>query len=144
MNRSTVAETMVLGAITGMRTAGGPTALALRSPGKLQSVATAMAIGEMIADKTPFVGNRIDPLPLAGRACMGALVGGTLAREHRESIWFGALLGASTAVAVAHLAFRLRKKIDVPNVFAGLVEDAIVYGIATYYASPAGRRAGNA
>ena len=128
MNKTALQRTLALGALTGMRSMAGPAALAMSRGGMLARIAGVMAAGEMVADKTDVVGDRIDAVPLAGRAVMGALVGAVIAHESRGNIPFGMLLGASTAVAAAHVAYHLRKRLPVSNVVGGLVEDALVVG----------------
>lgn len=128
MKTSTLTDTLALGALTGMRSMAGPLTLALRHGGALTRGLMAMAAGEMIADKTPYVGNRIDPLPLGGRAAMGAAVGLLIAREARENMLVGAMIGAAAAVAAAHLAYRLRKALPLSAVVGGILEDAVVMG----------------
>ena len=130
MNRTAVAKILSLGAVTGMRSMAGPAAVAFRYGGPLRAVAAALAAGEMAADKTPFVGNRVDAVPLGGRAVMGAFVGGLIARDARENVAAGAVLGAAAAVAMAHLAFQARRRLPLSNVAAGLLEDAVVLAAA--------------
>jgi uncharacterized membrane protein len=139
MNAAALKETVGLGVITGMRSMAGPTALAVRHDGVLSRLVPVLAIGEMIADKTSLVGNRIDAFPLAGRAVMGGLVGGAIAREQHGNIVLGALLGASAAVIAAHLAYHARKRLPVSTAVGGIIEDGIVLGIAALL-RPAGRR----
>lgn len=129
MNTAALTQTLALGAATGMRSFSGPAFLALRQGGPLATVVSVMAAGEMIADKTPYIGNRTDPAPLAGRAVMGAVVGAVLAREHDEPMVVGMLVGAAAAVVTAHLAFQVRKRMPVPGVVAGVIEDALVIGL---------------
>lgn len=128
MNTAALGETVVLGAVTGMRSMSGLAALT-RGRGTVQGLAAAMALGEMLADKTPFVGDRIDPLPLAGRAVMGAVVGGLIAREEHANVAAGSLVGAAAAVLAAHAAYRIRKRLPIPGAVAGLLEDAVVFGV---------------
>jgi len=80
MNATALNQTIALGAITGIRSMAGPAAMALRHDGVLPGMVAMMAAGEMMLDKTAVIGDRIDPLPLAGRAIMGAIVGGIIAR----------------------------------------------------------------
>lgn len=127
MNATTTARIMALGAATGMRSFSGPATLAMRHGGAIGWVGAAMAAGEMAADKMPAIGNRTDPAPLAGRALMGALVGGLVARRAGQHAVGGALLGAGVAVAAAHLAQRMRAR--VPGHTAALAEDAVVAAI---------------
>jgi uncharacterized membrane protein len=88
MNAAALNATLTLGAITGVRSMAGPAALAARYDGPIKNVVAVLAAGEMIADKTSLVGNRIDPIPLAGRAVAGALVGGLIAaRNTAMSCW---------------------------------------------------------
>ena len=129
MNSQTLNETIALGAVTGMRSFAGPAALAMRHGGILKGIVPLMAAGEMLADKTEAIGNRTDPAPLAGRAVMGALVGALVAREHGEPPVTGALLGAAVAVATAHLAFQVRRRMPMNGVLSGIVEDAAVVAI---------------
>jgi uncharacterized membrane protein len=135
MNAAALNATLALGAITGMRSMAGPAALAAGHGGVIERMVTVMAAGELIADKTAIVGDRIDPIPLAARAVMGALVGGAIAREERGNIALGAAVGAAAAVVAAHLAFRLRKRLPFSNAVNGLLEDSIVMGVAAAYGS---------
>ena len=129
MNSTALRRTIVLGALTGMRTLAGPMALARTHRSRVTGLVAALGGAEMIADKTSFVGNRIDPAPLAGRAVVGAIMGGVVAHESRESVVVGALIGASAAIAAAHLAFYVRTRLPVSNVVGGALEDAVVIGL---------------
>lgn len=133
MTRATLKRILAIGAITGMRSMAGAATLA-RHGGLLKGATALMAAGEMAADKTSFVGNRTDALPLAGRAAMGALLGALIARERHDGVVFGALLGAAAAVAAAHLAYQLRIRMPLSAVAGGMLEDAIVVGAGTLYA----------
>ncbi len=135
MNQASLRKTLALGAMTGMRSMSGPAALALEHDGILSSVVPMMAAAEMVADKTSFIGDRIDAVPLAGRAIMGAVVGGLVARDHRQNMATGSLVGAATAIVAAHLAYYLRQRLPLPGALAGVFEDAIVLGLASAQAS---------
>jgi uncharacterized membrane protein len=130
MNASALTATLTLGAMSGIRVTGGPAALAAQDGGLLREVIALLVAGEMIVDKTSFVGNRIDPLPLAGRALMGALVGSVIARQKRTNIILGAASGATAAIVAAHVAFRLRQRLPFSNAVNGLLEDGVVIGVA--------------
>jgi uncharacterized membrane protein len=134
MNTAIFTDTVALGAITGMRSLSGPTALAFRHGGSWRSILAALAAGELVMDKTSVVGNRTDTVPLLGRAAMGALAGGVIARDERSSLVAGAVVGAAAAVLMAHLAFRLRKRLP-DTVAGGLVEDAVVLAAGSLYAT---------
>lgn len=141
MNRTALAGTVALGALTGMRSMAGAATLAWQhTGGTLARVAALMAAGEMIADKTSIVGDRIDPLPLAGRALMGAVVGAVVTRQAHGNMAAGALIGGATAVVTARLAYLLRTRLPLSNELAGLVEDAVVMALSAAYASTADAR----
>ena len=130
MTESTLKRIVALGALTGMRSMAGPATLAFARRSASRPVMALLAAGEMVADKTPFVGNRIDPLPLAGRAVLGAVVGGLVAGEQRGNVLLGGVIGAATALAAAHLAYQARKRLPLPSAAAGLLEDALVLALA--------------
>ena len=135
MTAAALTDTLVLGALTGMRSMSGAAALAAGRGGLLPRLATTLAAGEMVADKTEAIGDRTDALPMGGRAMMGALVGGFVARDHRTSIVAGALIGAAAAIAMTHLAYHVRKRLPVSNLIGGLSEDALVAAIGAAYAT---------
>lgn len=135
MNPRFFSETVVLGAIAGMRSMAGLATLALRRQGAPTKTMAVMAVGEMLVDKTPLVGSRIAPMPLAGRALSGALVGSVIAHDMRENVVLGAITGAAAAAVAAHVAFYARKHAPLSRVMGGVLEDAIVLGIAGFVAS---------
>jgi uncharacterized membrane protein len=126
MNPATAARAATLGAICGMRSFSGPAVLSLRLEHPAARFLPVLAAGEMIADKTPFVPDRIEPLPLAGRAFTGALTGALLARQEGGSAVLGGFIGAAAAVALAHIAYRARKRAPIGSVMGGLIEDGLV------------------
>jgi uncharacterized membrane protein len=130
MNQAALGRTLALGAITGMRSTAGAATLAYEHGGAVSQVVGLLAAGELIADKTPFIGDRIDPGPLAARALLGAAVGAAVAYEERDNLLLGGLIGAATAIAVAHLAFHARRRLPLSNPLAGALEDAVVFGLA--------------
>ncbi|MGA9519906.1 MAG: hypothetical protein WBV82_00500 [Myxococcaceae bacterium] len=91
---------------------------------------TAMAGGELVADKLPWTPARIKAVPLTGRALSGAIAGAALAETEPRSRWRMAALGAAGAVASSFGIYALRqhavKSWRVPPVAAGLLEDAAV------------------
>ena len=129
MTSTALRKTLAVGALTGMRSTAGAAALAAERGGPIAGLVGLLAGGEMIADKTSLVGNRTDALPLAGRAVLGAVVGGIVAHEEDANVVIGALIGASTAVIVAHLAFHARKRLPLSNVAGGMAEDALVVAL---------------
>lgn len=129
MRMASYAKVLAAGAATGMRSLSGPAALARERGGVAGVMVPMLAAAEMIADKTPFLPDRIDPLPLAGRAVLGAVAGGMVARKTGGAGVLGALLGAAAAVSAAHLAYHARKRLDVPDAVAGLLEDGLVLAL---------------
>ena len=134
MTAATLTRILAIGTITVMRSMAGAATLAAQHGGLLKHATALMAAGEMAADKTSAVGNRTDALPLTGRAVMGALLGGLVAREHHDGILLGGLLGAATAVLATHLAYQLRTRVPLSTAAGGVLEDAIVVGAGMLYA----------
>jgi uncharacterized membrane protein len=134
MNTGALTRILALGMVSGMRSMAGLAAFTLPRHGIARPFMALAAVGEMIADKTPMVGDRIEALPLAGRALMGATVGVLIAREERQNALLGGVLGAGAAVIAAHLAYQGRKRLPVSSVTGGLVEDGLVIAIASRYA----------
>jgi hypothetical protein len=135
VNTSLLSDALSLGALTGVRSMAGPAALAQTGAGSFRGLTGALAIGEMILDKTSLVGNRIDPTPLAGRAIIGALVGGLVAGRGPRHRLLGAALAASAAVIAAHVAFRVRTRSPLPSAVSGVLEDGLVAGAVAWFAA---------
>ncbi len=95
---------------------------------------TSLAIGELIADKMPWIGPRTRPGPLVDRMIMGGLSGAVLCQAGAESMWIGALLGAIGAVAGAYTGFIVRRglvlKVKLADGAVALAEDAIAIAAA--------------
>lgn len=134
MNAITLKRIVALGALTGMRSMAGLAVLALPHPGVARSALALAAAGEMVADKTALVGDRIDPLPLAGRALIGALVGALIAREEDQNALLGGMIGSATALLAAHLAYHGRRRLSTSSVTGGLLEDGLVIALGSRYA----------
>jgi hypothetical protein len=134
MTAATITRILSIGTITGMRSMAGAATLASRHGTLLKATAALMAAGEMAADKTSLVGNRTDAVPLIGRAGMGALLGGLVARDHHEGVALGGLLGAATAILATHLAYQIRTRLPLSTTAGGVLEDAIVVSAGMLYA----------
>jgi uncharacterized membrane protein len=91
-----------------------------------------MALGEMVVDKIPGVGDRTEALPLAGRVILGGWAGGYVARRDRSSLVAGAILGAASALITAHVATQARKDLDIPADGGGWLEDALVVALGSF------------
>jgi uncharacterized membrane protein len=90
-----------------------------------------MALGEMVVDKMPGIGDRTEPLPLLGRIVIGACAGGYIARRSRGGVVAGAILGATSAFITAHMATQTRKELDIPTGAGGLLEDSLVVALGS-------------
>jgi uncharacterized membrane protein len=90
---------------------------------------SAMALGELIADKLPFVPNRTSPLPMAFRALSGAICGASLCISANRLILAGALLGLLGAVNGAFAGFHVRrilaKHLKIADTAIALAEDGL-------------------
>jgi len=131
---STLWRIVALGAATGIRSMSGLAALAMTRPGTARQVSGLALAAEMVADKTSLLGDRVDPLPLAGRAVLGAVVGAVVARRQApHHVIAGMACGAASAVIAAHLAYQVRTRLPVSNVAAGLLEDSVVLLVGHRY-----------
>jgi uncharacterized membrane protein len=117
-----------LGFASGGRTFAGPAALVLRGRSGNEAVLL-LALGEVTGDKTPWVPPRTGAGPLVGRAYFGARAGGAATRSPAGTI-AGGVAAVAGAFAFSALRAALTERAGIPNAAAGLVEDAVVYGIA--------------
>lgn len=135
----------LLGVMSGIRSMSGP-ALLVNLRSKQTRIAsrkayeravpwvTAMAVGETLADKTPWIPARIELLPLLGRVFLGGALGAATAQRGIRSRTEAAAVGAVSAAVATFAAYGIRqalvRKAKVPNVLAGALEDAALLGIA--------------
>lgn len=138
----------VIGAVSGLRSMTGPAVIAtaararhlkvdgtplawFASPNAVP-VASALAIGEMIADKLPFMPDRVKPGSLAGRAIAGALCGYAVfsTRGKREAV-AAAVVGASAALAASWVGFQFRRRSPLPAIASALIEDVAAAAAGT-------------
>lgn len=146
-----LASAAAIGAVSGLRSMTGPAVIAeaasrnrirlkkspfawLSSDGAARTSAL-LAVGELIADKLPFVPNRTDPPSLVIRAVSGALCGAALNshcgsyRDNRKQVVLGALIGGVAAVAASYIGLKYRKAVNLPKLPAALLEDAVTIGL---------------
>jgi uncharacterized membrane protein len=94
------------------------------------ATATALAVGELIADKLPFVPARTTPGPLITRAISGAMCGAAVTSAKERSVLLGVLIGAGAAVGAAYGTYHLRRaageSTGIPDPILALFEDAAV------------------
>ena len=150
-------QSIALGIVAGMRSASAPAIAAhilstskpkqllktplafMRSEGGA-TLLKVMAAGELIADKLPFAGDRIQPIGLVARGVSGAISGGSISKGNGDKLVNGTLLGTAAAIGSSFAFFYLRKyvvnktKIDDPII--GSIEDALVIGIAVVLVRP--------
>ncbi len=140
-------EVLAFSALSGLRSMAAPALLSravrrrdMAFPGtvplanllsRLSPLLQVLMVGEMVADKTPFVPSRTSAPALFGRALSGALVAAAFfASEGRDSKGSAALLGAFSAMAAAYAGENLRmqgtEKLGVPNAILALLEDGLV------------------
>ena len=88
------------------------------------------ALGELIADKLPFIPGRTQAGPLGVRVVFGALCGAALCLSGAASPIFGALLGGAGGVAGAFAGFHYRRALGpkVPDLLLALLEDLVAVG----------------
>lgn len=128
----------VLGAglIAGLRSVSAPAAVSnalteeYALAAQLAPALRLLAAGEMLADKLPLMPKRTAPLPLFGRALLGAVAGAAVAFAYRRHLLVGALLAGGAAILSSYLGLALRssaaKRLGLPDLLVALTEDALV------------------
>ncbi|ATB43926.1 hypothetical protein CYFUS_009407 [Cystobacter fuscus] len=150
MNRSDMMTAAGMGAMAGMRALGAPAFLSqhLAEEGAsakanpveqfLASSTTArvlpvLALGELVLDKLPGMPSRVVPPVLLMRLASGALVGAAVARQKERSVLGFAVVGAATALVTSFALYTVRqfalRKLHIPNIVAGFLEDALVASV---------------
>ena len=93
---------------------------------------SALALGELVADKLPFIPNRTSPGPLFGRVVLGALSGATLCAAAGYSLAVGAILGGAGGVVGAFAGYQARARLvktsRLPDWVIALAEDLVAVG----------------
>lgn len=91
---------------------------------------TQLAVGELIADKSPFTPSRLRAAPLAARIVSGAICGATIYSVVKRPLSEGAALGGLGAIAGAYAGYHTRKKLsrDMPDLKVAVMEDAFAIG----------------
>lgn len=124
------------GLIAGLRSMSAPAAVsaALADEYALAARAApalrALAAGEMVADKLPFMPARTSPVALAGRVSLGAIAGAAVAVACGRSPLLGALLAGAAAIPSSYAGMALRtaavERLGLPDTIVALAEDAAV------------------
>lgn len=142
-------QAAALGAVTGMRSMGGPALasdhLASAHPDALTTspflrwlgtpktvlVFKILAAGEIVGDKLPMTPSRLAPGPLFGRFLFGGLIGAALCAADGKRVEAGAAIGALAAVASAFTFYHLRQWADkttgLPDPIVAVAEDAVAF-----------------
>jgi len=125
-----VLRSLALGAVSGLRTMTGVTAV-FRS-GRWRVLLPVMALGEYVVDMLPKTPARTEPGPLAARAIAGALCGAGMASDAGGNVPLCAATGSAGAIGAAYIgvAFRTWSVGRLPPVFAALLEDAVAIAVA--------------
>jgi uncharacterized membrane protein len=100
---------------------------------------SALGLGELVADKLPFVPNRTSPLPMAFRILSGSLCGAALCISANRLILQGAVLGGLGAVNGAFGGFHVRralvKYLKIADTAIALAEDVLAVGVGIFIVS---------
>jgi uncharacterized membrane protein len=88
------------------------------------------AIGELIADKLPFIPARTQLGPLAVRIIFGAMCGAALSIAGSGLPLFGSILGGLGALAGTFAGYHYRRSLSgkVPDLLLALLEDLAAVG----------------
>jgi len=93
---------------------------------------SALALGELVADKLPKTPSRTRPGPFVGRIITGGLAAAALTAGAGGSLALGAVLGAIGAVAGTLGGYqartRLVRALNVPDYVVALAEDVVAIG----------------
>jgi len=95
-----------------------------------------LASFELVADKMPWIPDRITTMSLVARGVMGALTGACVAAAGGQSAGIGAVCGVAGAMAGAFGGYHARKRsvaaLGVRDIYVALVEDLICVGGALW------------
>jgi uncharacterized membrane protein len=88
------------------------------------------ALGELIADKLPFIPRRTQAGPLGVRILFGAVCGAAICISVAASPMLGAVLGGLGGVAGAFAGYTYRHRLCsmVPDMLLALIEDLVAVG----------------
>jgi uncharacterized membrane protein len=146
------AKAVFVGIIAGMRSMSAPalisdhfskkhsrefedSALSFLASPTSAAVLKTLAVGEMAADKTPFVPDRIAPPSLAFRAVSGLICGAAVCTAERKRSDIGAAVGGAAAVASTFAFYYFRREIGsrsgLPDPILGVTEDALVVAMSS-------------
>jgi uncharacterized membrane protein len=111
-------------------------ALALIGSVVAAAIFTLLAAFELVADKMPWIPDRITFMSLTARGVMGALTGACVAAAGGQWAVIGATCGAAGSIAGAFAGYyarmRSEKALGLPDIYVALVEDLICVGGALW------------
>lgn len=131
---SAARQALLLGVVTGMRSALPLALLTRDGPPALRRATVLAAAGELVGDKLPRTPSRTAAGPFGGRVVLGALAGGVVHRRGGLGVARGALLGAAGATAGTLAGYHARawlgRSTPVPDAVWGAVEDVVAVRLA--------------
>jgi uncharacterized membrane protein len=143
-----IAAAIGIGAIAGLRSMTAPAIvswateekwihsrsrpLAFLKSKKTASLISALAVGELVADKLPGTPNRTEPAGLAVRVLTGGFSAGALCASKGRLVAAGAVLGGLAAIAGAFIGCATRRQLHeqfhLSDTALAVAEDAIAIG----------------
>jgi uncharacterized membrane protein len=133
VTKSLLRRTAMLGAATGLRTSVGVGLLVARRSGVLgRSAAAAAVCAELVLDKLPSTGSRLEPPALGGRMLVAALGAAALARGERRPPFGPAVVSAAAALGAAKAGHDARVALArrLPDRVVAIAEDALAFAFA--------------
>ncbi len=143
-NRSSLALAFGIGVVAGLRSMTAPAALGWaagtdrihlrKSPisflttDKFSRTAAVLALGEMVADKTPWIPSRLAPASLSWRLISGGFCGAAISLSAGENLVQGAAMGALGALIGSLGGYSARRASG--SVASALLEDGVAVATA--------------
>ena len=102
-------------------------------PSALVGVAPAAGVAvvvELVLDKMPFTGSRLEPAGMAGRVVFAGVAGALVARDRSRSVVPAAVVAIAAAALTAKVAHDLRARLaeHVPDRAVAIMEDLAALG----------------
>lgn len=129
MSTQSLERALKMAVVTGLRSALGPALIARAGHSPDHSKLALLAMGELVADKLPFMPGRDTLLPTLARGAAGYWVAKQCAERDGDNDPWIAPLGAVVAMGVAVFAPKLRNSLawstGMSQPVLGLIEDVI-------------------
>jgi uncharacterized membrane protein len=134
MSFSPYLRSLGIGAVAGLRSMTAPAATLRSAHNTWAPLATALAAGEVLADKLPQAPSRLLPPALIFRILSGGYCGGEIAARAKASRVGGTALGALGAVAASYGGYALRmyltETLRLPGFPIAALEDSVAVLVA--------------